>query len=137
MRYHCRSATSPPLSSSREVMISCEPLLTGLDVGEVGVEAVGVVLEEEVRVVLHGHRGDACVPNRLPCARRDEDLRELECAAERHKRHPVESLARAVRVVLVCEVHGELGCGALGEEVARQARAWSPWGRGGARRPHR
>jgi hypothetical protein len=99
----------------REQRARGDPLLAGLDVGEVGVEAVGIVLEEEVRVVLHGHGGDAGIPNRLPRARRDEDLGELERAAERHGRHPAEPLARAVRVVLVHEVHGELIAEPLGK----------------------
>jgi hypothetical protein len=54
----------------REQRARGDPLLVGLDVGEVGVEAVDVVLEEEIHVVLHGHGGDAGVPNRLPRARR-------------------------------------------------------------------
>jgi hypothetical protein len=99
----------------REQCARGDPLLAGLDVGEVGVEAVGIVLEEEVCVVLHGHGGDAGVPNRLPRARRDEDLGELERAAERHERHPAEPLARAVHVVLVREVRCELVAEPLGK----------------------
>jgi hypothetical protein len=103
----------------REQRARSDPLIAGLDVDEVGVEAVDVVLEEEVHVVLHGHRGDACVPNQLPHACRDEDLGELERAVERHGCHPVEPHARVVRVVLIREVRGELGRGSLGEEAAR------------------
>ncbi|KAM0916013.1 hypothetical protein ACQ4PT_010454 [Festuca glaucescens] len=97
--------------------------LPGLDVGEVEAEALGVVLEEEVLVVLHGHGGHALVRHGPPRACRDEDLGEHERAAQRHQHLLAETVARAVGIVRVRQVRGELRLRALGEEAARDGLA--------------
>uniref|UniRef100_A0A8R7URF0 Uncharacterized protein n=1 Tax=Triticum urartu TaxID=4572 RepID=A0A8R7URF0_TRIUA len=107
----------------REQRARGDPLLAGLDIGEVCVEALGVVLEEEVLVVLHGHGGHARVHHGLPGARRDEHLGELKRGAERHDGRSAEVLARAVRVVRVREVVAELRRRAPGEEPPRDGLA--------------
>jgi hypothetical protein len=110
MRSHCRSATPSPTDSRiswGEQGARRDLRLAGLDVCEVEPESLGVVLEEEFIVVLHGHGGDPRVHNIPPRLRRDEDLGELEGAAQGRERL-AETLADAVGVVLVLQVLGEV-----------------------------